>query len=255
MKRRQLMGYVGTGLVTTLLTNMGSHWQADAQSSSLSVQWLGHTCFLFTGDGAKILVNPFHAAGCTAGYRPPKVTADLVLISSQILDEGAVNELPGTPKSVYEAGDYTVEGIKFQGITTDHDRKGGRQFGKNVAWKWTQAGINILHLGGIAVPITIEQKILFGRPDLLLIPVGGGDKAYNAQEAKDAIAVLNPKLVIPMYYLTEAAKGECNISPLDNFLKLMTDSSVQRSNSDTISINSKNLSQQKPIQVLSYKFS
>lgn len=158
MKRRQLMGYAGAGLVTALVTTLGSESQADAQSSGLSVQWLGHTCFLFTGGGAKILVNPFRTVGCTAGYRPPKVAADLVLISSQLLDEGAVDVLPGNAKLIYEPGVYEFKGIKFQGIAIDHDRKGGKQFGSNTAWSWKQGGINILHLGGAVAPITIEQK-------------------------------------------------------------------------------------------------
>lgn len=255
MKRRQLMGYAGAGLATALVTTLGSEFQADAQSSSLSVQWLGHTCFLFTGGGAKILVNPFRTVGCTAGYRPPKVTADLVLISSQLLDEGAVDGLPGNPKLVYEPGVYEFQGIKFQGIGIAHDRNGGRRFGTNTAWSWKQAGINIVHLGGAAAPISIEQKILLGRPDVALIPVGGSDKAYNAQEAKQAAEVLNPKIVIPTHYRTQAADANnCNISPVDEFLTLMQGIPVQRSNTDTITISSGKLPENSAIQVFSYKF-
>ncbi|PLZ98363.1 Zn-dependent hydrolase [Fischerella thermalis CCMEE 5268] len=256
MKRRQLMGYAGAGLVTTLVTSLGSHFQANAQSSSsLSVQWLGHTCFLFTGGGTKILVNPFRTIGCTAKYRPPKVAADLVLISSQLLDEGAVEDLPGNPKLIYEPGVYEFQGIKFEGIAIPHDRKGGKQFGTNVAWQWQQAGIKILHLGGAAAPITIEQKILIGRPDVALVPVGGGAKAYNAEEAKQAIQTINPKLIIPTHYRTQAAdEANCDISPLDNFLTVMSGMTVRRSNSDTISLSPGNLPENGVIQVLSYKF-
>ncbi|AFY45547.1 MBL fold metallo-hydrolase [Nostoc sp. PCC 7107] len=255
MKRRQLMGYAGAGLVTALVTTLGSHTEANAQSGGLSVQWLGHTCFLISGGGAKILANPFRTIGCTAGYRAPKLSANLVLISSQLLDEGAVEDLPGNPKLVYEPGVYEFQGIKFQGISTDHDRKGGRQFGKNTAWSWQQGGINILHLGGIAAPISLEQKILMGRPDVLFIPVGGSAKAYNAEEAKQAIDVLNPKIVIPTHYRTQAADANaCDISPLDDFLNLVQGVTVRRSNSDTISITPSKLPEDKVIQVLSYKF-
>lgn len=254
MKRRQLMGYAGAGLVTALVNSLGSV-QAEAQSSGLSVQWLGHTCFLFTGNGLKVLVNPFRSIGCTAGYRPPQVTADLVLISSQLLDEGAVEGLPGNPKLIYEPGAYEFQGIKLQGIAIDHDRKGGKQFGTNTVWKWTQGGVNLLHLGGAAGPISIEQKILMGRPDVAFIPVGGSDKAYNAQEAKQAVGVLNPKLVIPTHYRTQAADASaCDIAPLDEFLTLMQGTTVRRSNGDTISINSGKLPDKGEIQVLSYKF-
>ncbi len=255
MKRRQLMGYGGAGLVTALVTNLRSESQATAQSSSsLSIQWLGHSCFLFTGGGTKILVNPFRPVGCTAGYRPPKVAADLVLVSSQLLDEGVVEDLPGNPKLIYQTGVYEFKGIRLQGIAIDHDRKGGKQFGTNTAWVWKQGGISVLHLGGAAAPISIEQKILMGRPDVALIPVGGGPKAYNPQEAKQAIQVLNPKIVIPTQYRTQAADANCNISPLDNFLTLVQGMTVRRSNSDTITVNSGNLPENGAIQVLSYKF-
>lgn len=254
MKRRQLMSYGGAGLLTALITDFAQ--QANAQSSgALSIQWLGHSCFLFTGSGVRILVNPFRAVGCTAKYRPPKVAADLVLISSQLLDEGAVEGLPGNPKLIYEAGVYEFQGIKFQGIAIDHDRKGGKQFGINNAWSWKQGGINILHLGGAAAPISIEQKILMGRPDVALIPVGGGAKAYNPQEAKQAIQILNPKLVIPTQYRTQAADtATCDISPVDDFLTAVQGMNVRRSNGDTITIGSSSLPENGAIQLLSYKY-
>jgi L-ascorbate metabolism protein UlaG (beta-lactamase superfamily) len=255
MKRRQLIGYAGAGLITAVVTNLGDPVPVNAQYSGVSIQWLGHTCFLLNTGNVKILINPFNTLGCTAKYRLPNVPSDLVLISSQLLDEGAIDKISGNPKLVYQPGVYEFRGVKFQGITTDHDRNGGKRFGKNVAWKLNQGGINLLHLGGSAAPITLEQKILMGRPDVLFIPVGGSAKAYNAQEAKDAIAVLNPKLVIPTHYRTQAADdGKCDITPVDDFLTLMQGVNIRRSNSDSIVINSQNLPKNTEIQVLSYKF-
>ncbi|MDB9452597.1 MBL fold metallo-hydrolase [Dolichospermum circinale] len=255
MKRRQLIGYAGAGLITAVVTNLGDPVPVNAQYSGVSIQWLGHTCFLLNTGNVKILINPFNTLGCTAKYRLPNVPSDLVLISSQLLDEGAIDKIPGNPKLVYQPGVYEFRGVKFQGITTDHDRNSGKRFGKNVAWKLNQGGINLLHLGGSAAPITLEQKILMGRPDVLFIPVGGSAKAYNAQDAKDAIAVLNPKLVIPTHYRTQAADdGKCDITPVDDFLTLMQGVNIRRSNSDSIVINSQNLPENTEIQVLSYKF-
>lgn len=255
MKRRHLIGYTGAGLITAVVTNLGWSVSVNAQPSSVSIQWLGHTCFLFTTGNVKILINPFRTLGCTAKYRPPKVTADLVLISSQLLDEGYVAGLPGNPKLVYQPGVYEFRGVNFQGITTDHDRHNGKRFGKNLAWKFTIAGLNLLHLGGAAAPLTLEQKILMGRPDVLFIPVGGSAKAYNAQEAKQAITVLNPKLVIPTHYRTQAADtNQCDITPVDDFLTLMQGVNIRRGNTDSMVINAKSLPENTEIQVLSYKF-
>jgi L-ascorbate metabolism protein UlaG (beta-lactamase superfamily) len=239
---------------------MGTAWASRLPSQAqgtggVSVRYLGHTCFLFSGGGLRILVNPFRAIGCTANYRLPKVEADLVLISSQLWDEGAAEGLPGNPKILFEPGVYEVNGLRIQGITIPHDREGGRRFGTNVAWRWTQGGVRILHLGGAAAPIEIEQKILMGSPDVALIPVGGGPKAYNPQEAIQAMQALKPKMVIPTQYLTEAAdKNACDILPLEEFLKLSEDIQVRRIDSDTITIQPKDLPKEGTlIRVLSYR--
>jgi L-ascorbate metabolism protein UlaG (beta-lactamase superfamily) len=227
MQRRKILRYAGAGL----LSAWGTGWLAErgqAQPGGIAVQALGHTCFLISGGGQRVLVNPFKSIGCTAGLPAPKVAADLVMISSQLLDEGFVEILPGNPRLLYEPGAYQVGNMKIQGVNTDHDRVGGKRFGKNVAWRWIQGGLEILHLGGLAAPITLEQKILMGTPDVVFVPVGGGAKAYTPEEAKDALKVLNPKIVIPMHYKTKAAQGQCDLVGLDPFLNLMTGTPVRR---------------------------
>ncbi|MBD2083001.1 MBL fold metallo-hydrolase [Leptolyngbya sp. FACHB-17] len=247
MKRRQFIQFAGAGLAASLTAT-----PLRAQSGGLSVRYLGHMCFLFTGSGQRILVNPFRAQGCTAGYRLPNVATDLVMISSQILDEGAIDVVPGNPKLLFEAGAYNVGGLKIQGVATEHDRVGGRRFGRNIAWRWSQSGLNLVHLGGTAAPITLEQKILIGSPDVLFIPVGGGAKAYDPQEAKQAIQMLNPKIIVPMYYRTAAAKGECDIGGLDAFLSAMGGTPVRRGG-NSLSLSRANLPKQgSALQVMTY---
>ncbi len=256
MKRRQLIRYSGASCLAAIATGIGSRFQpSSAQTPDvLSVQWLGHTCFLFTGSGRRVLVNPFRTIGCTQGYRSPQVQADFVFISSRLLDEGASENLPGNPQLIYQAALYDFLGNQLSGITTDKDREGGRSLGQNVAWLWTQAGIKILHLGALASPISLEKKILMGTPDLLFLPVGGGKKSYTPDEAKKALATINPKIVIPTHYRTPAADHECDLSPLEDFLTLMKDLPIQRSESDTIKISSNSLPAKGPIiQVLNYK--
>lgn len=247
MKRRQFIQYAGAGLVAGAVPIA-----AQAQSGGLTVQYLGHMCFLFTGGGRRILVNPFRSAGCTAGYRAPKVAADLVMISSQILDEGAIDVVPGNPKLLVESGAYDINGFKAQGIAMDHDRVGGKRFGRNIAWRWAQGGLNVVHLGGAAVPITLEQKILIGSPDVVFLPVGGGAKAYDPQEAKQALQVLNAKIIVPMYYRTAAAKEQCDIGGLDAFLSVMSGTPVRKGGS-SISLSKANLPKDgSVIQVMTY---
>ena len=249
MKRRQIIKYtVASGLSAIAAAWTSSSLSSSAQTPSnnaLTVQWLGHTCFLFTGNGLRILVNPYRNIGCTAGYTLPDLEPDLVLISSQLFDEGAFGELPGQPRVLFEPGLFRLFGLEFQGIAIDHDHFGGRRYGTNIAWRWTQGGINILHLGGAAGKIELEQKILMGKPDLALIPVGAGEKvpkAYNPEQAIKAIKELDPKVVIPTHYLTEAADNNaCDLVPVEEFLQLVSTNNIQRLDQDQITIKPEDL--------------
>ncbi|NEP89048.1 MAG: MBL fold metallo-hydrolase [Okeania sp. SIO2C2] len=260
MKRRKFIRYTQASLLALMGTGLTSkfhHSQAQT-GESLTIKWLGHTCFLFEDTATKVLVNPFRPIGCTAGYRNPTVDTDLILISSRLLDEGVVENFTSNPPPMllYEPGVYQVDNRQIQGIRTTKDREGGRRFGTNVAWLWQQAGIKILHLGGLASPIGIEERILIGRPDLLLIPVGGGPKAYTPLEAKQTLEVLKPRIVIPTHYKTEAAdEATCDIVPIEEFLSVMEGTPVRVVNQDTISITRADVPQEGSIiEVLSYGF-
>jgi L-ascorbate metabolism protein UlaG (beta-lactamase superfamily) len=54
--------------------------------------------------------------------------------------------------------------------------------------------------------------------DILLIPVGGG-RVLNAEKAAEIVSLLEPKIVIPMLYKTDASKDD--FQPVDLFIKEM----------------------------------
>jgi len=250
MRRRQVLRWAGAAIAAGAAIGLEGR-RSPAQSGGVTVRYLGHTCFLFSGGGLRILVNPFRQIGCTAGYPAPAVPSDLVMISSQLLDEGAVGAVPGNPQVLFEPGVYQFRGREIQGISMPHDREGGRRFGQNVAWLWEQGGVKILHMGGAAAPVEFEQKVLIGRPDLVLLPVGGGPKAYNPAEAKAAMEVLNGRLTVPTHYRTAAAdEASCDIAPLDDFLALVEGIPVRRTNETTISLSPGNIPAEGAIQVL-----
>lgn len=239
MKRRQLIRYGGIGLTTAIATSLFSRrpLPVRANSDGVTVQYLGHTCFLFTTDDLKVLVNPYQSIGCTAGYTLSDVQPDVVLVSSFLLDEGAVEEVTGNPEIITQRGIHQFNNTEFQGFSLSHDREGGRRFGRNIAWRWTQGGVNILHLGGAAGSLATEDKILLSGADILLTPVGGGVKAFNPQEARQAVKVLNPKMVIPTHYRTEASNKEnCDLAPVEEFLSLVEDLEVARVGSDRFTV-------------------
>src|SRR5690606_37405553 len=63
-----------------------------------------------------------------------------------------------------------------------------------------------------------DDTLALSAADVLLIPVGGGN-VLNAARAAETVSKLEPKLIIPMIYQTDAATAE--LDPVDRFLKEM----------------------------------
>ena len=261
MKRRQFIKFAQLSACSAIASNIifaGNHSTAQT-ANQLTIQWLGHTCFYFTGGGLRVLVNPFKPfkqTGCTIGYRNPKIDTQLVLISSRLLDEGSIDGFTGDPILLHESGVYQFNDTQIQGIRTFKDRQQGQRLGTNIAWLWKQAGIKILHLGGLAGPIQDEERYLIGRPDVMLIPVGGGKKSYTPQEAKEIIRFLNPKVVIPTHYKTQAAdEATCDLASVEPFLQVMEGNTIRQLPGDTLTLTSEGLPQQgTTVEVLTYNF-
>jgi L-ascorbate metabolism protein UlaG (beta-lactamase superfamily) len=263
MQRRQFIQLAQGGLISTL-TAVGAIAldrnlsPADAQKKprnsgggSLSIEWLGHMSFLISGGGTTILTHPFKPAGCTANKPQPKASADLILVSSRLLDEGYLEGFPKNKRILTQPGAYNLQGLNIQGIRMDHDRLGGRRFGTNVAWRWQQSGIRILHLGSAAAPIQADQRILMGRPDVLFVPVGGGPKGYTAAEAQAVVTALNPRLVIPTHYRTAKASGTCELTSVDEFLTLMSGAKVQKLSGSSLQLTASSLPESVSVRVFS----
>lgn len=240
MKRRRLIRYAAAGTITSLgldfLSRQGVGLAQDA-GNTLTIESLGHTCFRFTGGGVRILVNPFRRIGCTRYFAPAVAEADLVLISSRLFDEGYLQELvendlltgEDDSRVLSAARDYTFDSVSLTGSAVPHDRVGGRRFGQNIIWRWRQAGVSVVHMGGAAAPLGATAQTLFNRPDLLFVPVGGGPKAYGPAEAVQAVQTLKPKIVVPTHYATAGADAaQCDIGPLEEFLSLMGDTPITR---------------------------
>ena len=238
--RRRLLRYLGLGALAAAGSAIAggrtlAQGGAAAPAGEVIVRWLGHTCFWVSGDGSRLLVNPFRRIGCTAGYQRPEIQSDLVLISSQLFDEGGgVKTISNLPEVLFQPGSYSFQRLELQGIGVDHDREGGRRFGKNIIWRWDMSGMRFVHLGGAAAPLDFEDKIVIGRADVIFLPVGGGPKAYSPQEAKEAIIRLNPRLVVPTHYRTQAAGDLCDLGSLDDFLALFPNADVRRIGGDAV---------------------
>ena len=188
----------------------------------------GHSALLVQGGGSSVLLNPFKAVGCAAGLTPPRPAATVVLASSRLLDEGAP---VARGKMLVEPGSYKVGGLAIEGIAAPHDRVGGRRFGQATIWRWKQGGLEIAHLGGTAAELLPADRVLLGRPDVLIIGVGGGAKVYDGAEAAAVVKGLAPRRVIPVQYVSGKTPKDCDQGSIEPFLKAMAGTPVKRGGS------------------------
>ena len=196
-------------------------------AGNLEIRNLGHSSILIKGKDHSVLLNPFRAVGCASGLVEQNISADIILASSLLPDEGAK-----TSKGLFivKPGSYRIKGLSFEGFSSPHDRIGGRRFGMSTLWRWEQNGLTFAHLGGAASPLTIEDRLLLGNPDVLFIAVGGGAKVYDAKEAANIVEVLQPKIVIPVQYQRKSKNKipTCDQQGVEPFLELMKDYKVRK---------------------------
>ena len=207
---------------TALLTSVGG---GAMQAAGVSITSFGHSALLIRGGGQSVLVNPFRAVGCAKGLSEPSVSASVTLASSELPDEGA---RIGGGTYLSKPGSYRVGGLDLEGFSAPHDRMGGRRFGDATIWRWQQGGLNFAHLGGTAAPLSGEDRVLLGRPDVLIIGVGGGGKVYNGEEAAEVVRQLNPRRVIPVQYVNGEAPDGCDQGGVQPFLDAMSGSQVRQ---------------------------
>ncbi len=199
--------------------------QAAAHAGGgVNISSYGQRALLIQGGGRSVLLNPYKAVGCAAGLPEPRVNAGVILANSELADEGARGIASG--RFLVAPGSYKMAGLNLEGFASPHDRIEGRRFGNATIWRWQQGGLSFAHVGATAGPISGADRVLLGRPDVLIIGVGGGSKIYDGPEAAAVVKQLNPKRVIPVQYVNGDAPANCDQEGVQPFLEAMGGSTV-----------------------------
>ncbi len=226
-RQAQVPARLASGLAACgLLLGLGAPLaRAD---TGVTITSYGHSALLVQGGGTSVLLNPFKAVGCAAGLTPPRPAANVILASSRLADEGA----PGASgRFLVNPGSYRLNGLAIEGIAAPPARLGGRRFGQATIWRWRQGGLEFAHLGGTAAEILPADRVLLGRPDVLIIGVGGGAKVYDGAEAAAVVKGLAPRRVIPVQYVSGKAPKDCDQGSIEPFLKALAGTPVKRGGS------------------------
>jgi len=181
----------------------------------MEITWLGHSCFLIRGKGKTIITDPCHP---DLGYRLGEPEADIVTLSHFHPGHNYIEGVANNPKQIKSPGEYEIGGIFITGIPTFHDDKKGELRGKNTIYIIEMDGITLCHLGDLGHPLGPNLVEELGDVDILFLPVGE-ISTIPVDTAVEIVRQLEPPIVIPMHYKTEAFNGE--FSPVDKFLDKM----------------------------------
>lgn len=181
----------------------------------MEITWLGRSCFRIRAKEATVVTDPPDKA---TGYSIGRPTADIVTVSISDAAHSNVDGVAGSPRVLDGPGEYEVSNTSIIGVMTYRGREKTPESGKNVAYVFEVEDMRVGHLGAIGHVPTSDQIEAMGGVDVLLVPVGGGESLDGATAA-EAVTVLEPKIVIPMNFRTDADKEK--LDPLDRFLKEM----------------------------------
>ncbi|HNU68942.1 MAG TPA: MBL fold metallo-hydrolase [Myxococcota bacterium] len=181
----------------------------------MNLHFIGHACFLISSaDGTRLLIDPFQPRAFNGRIRlePHSGPVDAVISTHSHLDHRHIGPSFGSPL-VFE-GPGQIHGIDIDCIKLPHGAPEGKDHGLVRAFRINVDGISIVHLGDAGrIPSDAEMQAL-GRPDILLLPIGGRFSLDPIQAAQ-LVRSWRPAFAVPMHYQDPLV--DITLRPLSEF--------------------------------------
>jgi len=211
----------------------------------MDIVWYGHSCFRISERGqASIVTDPYDK---NLGYEVPRLKADIVTVSHDAPGHNFLSAVKGYEHVVSGPGEYEIGGVFILGLATfDQSKENPR---RNVVYVFDYNNLTVAHLGDLDHVPTQSMVDALGPIHIALLPVGGG-LSLSSSQAAEVVSLLEPSIVVPMHYRTEALQGY-DLDPVDRFLKEMGINSIQEESVLRISVSS--LPEQTQVVLLDYR--
>ena len=178
------------------------------EPGKVRVTWFGQSMFLVQDGATSLVTDPY---GPDIGYILPRVSADVVLVSSAARKQETTS-IKGKSRVIETIGESYVGSFVVLGIPSFRDSRARRP---NRIYYWKMAGVSFAHMGDFGQrALSAQQEGLLRGVDVLMMPVGGGTTA-DARAAARITKAINPRVVIPMDYKTPAVVVD--LAPVETF--------------------------------------
>jgi L-ascorbate metabolism protein UlaG (beta-lactamase superfamily) len=216
----------------------------------MQIRWFGHSAFLLTSQaGTRVLIDPYDRL---LRYKMPKpIDADIVAVTHNHGDHNKVRVASGDYLLVSEPRRYRRGDVTVEGFETYHDKVNGRKRGKNLIFQFTIDDLTVCHCGDLGHLLTEEQVRNIGKPDILMIPVGG-HATLDGEDAAHVVKQLKPTITIPMHYRTRALSipGMFLFDKVDDFLEAV---GLPITKVETLDVDSSSLPNSPVVVIMKYQ--
>lgn len=174
----------------------------------MKIRSLGYLSFHLSFDKVDVLTDPDSLQD--VGLTFPKTTSDVVLYTGAGKDVPVDKLSPSkkdTTMSINTPGEYELGGLMVR-----------RSIGCNF-YLLDEDYLRVLYVGYLDKGVKVEDFKNLGDVEVLIIPVGDGDNFPEFGVIEKIISQVDPLLLIPSGFKTDAMKESNNLKTADDFVK------------------------------------
>ena len=171
----------------------------------MHISWLGNTAIKIQtkpkDDDVSIVIDPYKQSD---GNFPKNLAPDIAVYTN-----GEENSITvGDAFKLTSPGEIEIKNVLISAVQGNSEEQ--------TMVRIDTEGMSLCHLGKVKKQLNDTQLDILSGVDILLIPIGGGDEMYNAQEAIKVINDIEPKIIIP---IGQKSENDPNADDVEKFIK------------------------------------